>query len=109
EQRFELTRPLATRDSRRQRPFRRHWIEQQARLPSAEQFGIDFGEDLGIEERPMLGPAREIDAIALAKRIEAVRRTRMPAARQGQSIDDALEADRWETEGGEFGIDEAHV
>lgn len=70
---------------------------------------IDFGEQLGIEQRPVLVAGGIVDAETAAKRIERVVGTREAAARQF----DRVERPGW-SEGrmaspAEFGIQELHV
>ena len=40
------------------------------RLPAADQFDIDFRQQLGVEQRAMLGAARIVDVEALAQCVE---------------------------------------
>ena len=42
------------------------------RLPRADQFEIDLGQDFRVEQRAVLGAARIVDAVARAQRVEAV-------------------------------------
>ena len=68
--------------------------EFEPRLMAAHQLHIDGGEQPAIEQRAVLLALGKIDAVALAERVEAARRARMPAPRQRQRIDDAVPAER---------------
>ena len=61
--------------------------EVEADLPAADQLDIDLGQDLGVEERAVLGAPGIVDAIARAERIEIVRRTRMLAPGHAERVD----------------------
>ena len=56
----------------------------------AHELDIDAGQQPAIEQRAMLLALGQIDAVALAERIETARRARMPAPRQRQRIDHAV-------------------
>ena len=68
--------------------------EAELRLARADQLQIDLGQDLGVEQRAVLGAPRIVDAIARAQIVEPVRPGRMLAARQQQRIDQPLARDR---------------
>ena len=74
---------------RRVRSGPRRALERQveADLLAADQLDIDLGQDLGIEERAVLGAPGIVDAVAGAERIEVVRRARMLAPGQRERID----------------------
>ena len=57
----------------------------------------------------MLLALGQIDAVALAERIEAARRARMPPPRQRQRIDHAVPAERRPRQPVELGIEEAEI
>ena len=76
---------------------------------AADQLHIDRREQAAIEERAVLLPLGEIDAIALAQRIEAARRARVLAPRQRQRIDHPVPAKQRAGEPLELGIEEGEV
>ena len=79
------------------------------RLPRPDQVDIDFGQQLGVEQRAVLGAAGIVDRIARAEIVEPVRYAGMLAARQQQRIDQPVAQDRLPLDAVEFGIDEADV
>ena len=84
-------RPFAHDDRLAGDAVRRGGLRQnELRLPGADQLDIDFGQELGIEQRAMLGAAGIVDRVAHAQIVEPVRSARMLAARKQQRIDHAL-------------------
>ena len=79
------------------------------RLPAAEQLEIDLRQNLGVEQRAVLGAGAVVDAVAGAERVEAVRSVRMAAARQQQRVDEAMLRDRRAAAEPELHVDEAAV
>ena len=79
------------------------------RLARADQLQIDLGQDLGIEQRAMLGAARIVDAIARAQIVEPVRPRRVLAAGQQQRIDQPFARDRRPLHALELGNQEAVI
>ena len=57
---------------------------------AADQLDIDLREQPAIEQRAVLVALRQIDAVAVAERVEGVRRARMPPPGERQRIDDAV-------------------
>ena len=80
------TRPLPSAEAARSAPRGRN-DEVEIGLLAADQLDIDLGQDLGVEQRAVLGAPGVVDAVAGAERIEAVRRARMLAPRQRQGVD----------------------
>src|SRR5690606_7670598 len=76
---------------------------------AADELDIDLGQDLCIEERPVLGALRIVDAIAGAEGIQVVGRARMLAPREEERIDHLLQIDRRMARAREFRIQEAYV
>ena len=68
--------------------------QAELRLARADQLQIDLGQDLGVEQRAVLGAARIVDAVARAQIVEPVRARRMLAARQQQRVDQPLARDQ---------------
>ena len=83
--------------------------QDQLRLPRPDQVDIDLGQQLGVEQRAMLGAAGIVDRIARAEIVQPVRHARMLAARQQQRVDQPLARDRLPLDTVELGIDEADV
>ena len=83
--------------------------EFEPRLMAAHQLDIDGGEQPAIEQRAMLLALRQIDAVALAQRIEAARRAGMPPPRQRQRVDHAVPAQQRPRQPVELGIEEAEI
>ena len=63
--------------------------EVEPRLMAAHELDIDR-RAAAIEERTVLLPFRQVDAITLAQGIEAARRARVPAPGERQRVDDAV-------------------
>ena len=84
-------------------------LQAERRLLAADQLDIDFGQQLGIEQRAVLGAVAVVDAVAPAERVERIRPHRMLAAGQRQRVDDAVRIDRRVAEPRELGIDEGDV
>ena len=84
-------------------------LQPQGDLPAPEQLGIDLGQDLGIDQRPVLDAARVVDAVALAERVERRRGSGMPAPREREGVDHEFHADRRVAMGQQLGVDEPHV
>ena len=76
------------------------------RLTAAEQFEIDLGQNLGVEQGAVLGAARIVDAVFRAERVEVIGPGRMLAARQRQRIDQTLAADQRPLDHFKFGAQE---
>ena len=71
----------------RYRRHGRHFIDQnEMRLAAADQLGINLGQQLCIEQRAVLRASAVVDTVASAEVIEAVRGTRVAAARKRQGI-----------------------
>ena len=83
--------------------------EAELRLARADQLQIDLGQDLGVEQRAVLGAARIVDAVARAQIVEPVRPGRMLAARQQQRVDQPLARDRRTLDALELGDEKAVV
>ncbi len=64
--------------------------QDQLRLARADQLDIDLSQDLGIQQRAVLGAARIVDAVANTQVVEPIGSARMLAARQKQRVDEAL-------------------
>ena len=76
-------------------PRRRAGLDQaELRLAAADQLEIDLGQNLGVEQRAVLGAARIVDAEAGAQIVEPVGSARIFAAGQQQGIDHAVARDR---------------
>ena len=56
--------------------------QDQLRLPGPDQIDIDFGQQLRVEQRAVLGAVGIVDRIARAEIVELVLHARMLAARQ---------------------------
>ena len=67
-------------------------LQAERALLAADQLEIDFRQQLGIEQRAVLGAMAVVDAVAAAKRVERVRPHRVLAARDRQRVDDAVRA-----------------
>ena len=83
--------------------------QDQRRLPAADQLDIDLGEQLGVEQRAVLGAPRIVDAVALAQMIEPIRTGRMSSPRQQQRIDQPLATDQHLLAALKLGIEEAEI
>ena len=81
-------------------------VEAERGLAFAQQFDVDAGEQQGIQQRTMLGALREIDAVALAERIQTIWAGRVTAPRQHQRIDDAIGSERRSRCTLQLGVDE---
>ncbi len=97
----------AARLQRRRRGADVH--EAEIRLLAADQLDIDLGQDLGVEQRAVLGSARIVDAIARAQRIEVVGCAWMFSARQRQGVEGAGRIERRRADAGEFRVQKADV
>ena len=75
----------------------------------AYELDIDAGEQAAIEQRTMLLALRQIDAVALAERIEAAGRAGMAATRERQRIDHAVPAERRPRQAVELGVEKAEI
>ena len=64
--------------------------QTEQRLPRADQLDIDLGQQLGVEQRAVLGAPRIVDPVARAQIVEPVRAAGMLAARQQQRVDQPL-------------------
>ena len=76
---------------------------------AANQLHINRREQAAIDERTVLLPLGEIDAIALAQGIEAAGRARVPAPRERQRIHHPVPAKQRTGEPLELGIEEGEV
>ena len=76
-------RAVLKRVSKRERP-----------LAASSQLAIDLDENLRVQKRAVANPPRPVDAVAVAKRVQAVRRSRVLFSRKRQRVDDAIHADR---------------
>jgi hypothetical protein len=65
------------------------------RLPRTNQFNVNLGEYLGIEQCPVLCAARIVDAVSGAEVIETIRSRRVLAACQQQRIHEPLTRDQF--------------
>ena len=83
--------------------------QDELRLPGADQLEIDLGQELGVEQRAVLGAARIVDAVARAQIVEAVGPGRVLAARQQQRVDQPLARDQRLAGALELGIEEAEI
>ena len=64
--------------------------QNELRLTGPDQLDIDFGKQLGVEQRAMLGAAGIVDRVPHAKIVEPIGPARMLAARNQERIDHAL-------------------
>ena len=81
----------------------------QARLAAADQLKIDFGQQLGVEQRAMLGPCRVVDSEAPAQRIETGLRAGEFAPGEFERVDGNA-GRQWGTRGAaQLGIEEAKI
>src|SRR6185437_15708520 len=83
--------------------------QTELRLPRADQLQINLGQDLGVEQRAVLGTPRIVDAITRTQIVKPVRPGRMLAARQHQSIDQPLARDWWALDTFELGYQKTVV
>jgi hypothetical protein len=83
--------------------------QNELRLAGPDQIDVDLGQQLGVEQRAVLGAARIVDRIARAEIVETVRHAGMLAPRQQQRIDQPVAPDRRPLDAVEFGVDEADV
>ena len=67
-------------------------FERQRPLPSAGQLQVDINQDFGVEERSVLLAAGPIDPVTVAERIETVGLPGVLPTREGERVDDALDA-----------------
>ncbi len=84
-------------------------IEAERGLAFTQKLDVDAGEQQGIQQRAVLGALGQIDAVALAQRIQAVGAGRMTAPRQHQRIDDAVGCERRPRNPFQLGIDESEI
>ena len=83
--------------------------QNELRLPGADQFNIDLGQDFGIEQRAVLGAPGIVYPVTPAEVVETVGPAWMLAARQQQRIDESLARDQRLAGAIELGIEEAEV
>ena len=77
-------------------------------LPPAKQFEIDRSEQTAINRRTVLDPLREVDCKPAAQRVEACRRTGIPAACQRQRID-VINRDRLAFKAGQLRVQKGKI
>ena len=103
-------RTFAQHDGRAASRRRRRRLRQnQLRLARADQFDINLGQQLGIEQRAVLGAPRIVDRIAQAQIVEPVGAAGMLAARDQKGVDHPLAAYRGAAGALQFGIEEAEI
>src|SRR5690606_26306675 len=83
--------------------------QHKLRLPSTDQVDIDLGEQLGVEQRAVLGAAGIVDRIAGAEVVQPVGNARMLSACEQQRVDQPIPGDRRTLDAVELGIDKADV
>ena len=83
--------------------------QNELRLAGADQLDIDFGQQLGVEQRAVLGAAGIVDRIARAQIVEPVRAAGMLAAGKQKRIDHALARDQRPAGALELGIEKAEI
>ena len=83
--------------------------EVEPRLVPAYELGIDAREQAAIEQGAMLLALRQIDAVALAERIQAAGRAGVAATRERQRIDHAVPAERRSRHAVELGVEKAEI
>ncbi len=83
--------------------------ELQPDLPAPAQFHIDLREQLGIQQRTMMGPHRTIDGKPGAKRIKTVLGAGEFGPRHGECISRTFGKDRWSSTAFQLGIKEVEV
>src|ERR1700722_14667684 len=83
--------------------------EHERPLTPSCQLAIDLDKNLRVEHRAVTAPPRTLDAVAVAKSVEAVRRSGMLFSRQRQCIDNAIHPDRGEVKPPQLRIHEAHI
>jgi hypothetical protein len=79
------------------------------RLVTANELGIDARQQPAIEQSAMLVALGEVDAVALAKRIEAARCAGVPAPGKRQRIDHAVPPQQGTRAPVELGIEKAEI
>src|SRR5262249_62090531 len=77
--------------------------------PRVDQIEINLGEDLGVEQRAVLGAPRVVDAEPRAQVVEPVRSAGKFSPRDEQRVDQPIAPDRYASGALELGVEEAEI
>ena len=92
--------------ARRARPGAAALGQNELRLTGADQFNIDLGQQLGIEQRAVLGAAGIVDRVTDAEIVEPVGAAGVLAAGEKQRVDHPLARDERAAGAFQFGVEE---
>ena len=81
--------------------------QNELRLTGTDQFNVNLGQQLGIEQRAVFGAMGVVDRVTDAEIVEPIGATGVLAAGDEQSVDHPLARDKRAARAFQFGVEEA--